>query len=158
DQTTVKDGKPSPPDGGGKQPVVETKVGKALFTLGAHADGVYGVSCGGGGIPLIATGGGDKTAKTWNVTTGQETLTFRGHQSAVLAVALDVSGSRLVTGGQEGTLKVWNATTGGQPLHNLPGHTDAVRAVAFNRTGSSLVSASDDETLKVWDTASGALR
>ena len=90
----------------------------------------------------------------WDAETGQETLTLKGHTSAVISVAFSPDGKRLASGSDDRTVKVWDAATGQETL-TLKGHTGSVRSVAFSPDGKRLASASDDRTVKVWDAATG---
>ena len=73
----------------------------------------------------IVSGSDDKTLKVWDATTGQETLTLKGHTDGVRSVAFSPDGKRIVSGSDDQTLKVWDATTGQETL-TLKGHTGGV--------------------------------
>ena len=47
--------------------------------------------------------------KVWDITSGQETLTLKGHTSGVASVALSVDGKRLASASNDQTVKVWDA-------------------------------------------------
>ena len=51
----------------------------------------------------------DKTAKLWDVTTGQELLTLGGFQQQVSGISFSPNGRQLATASREGTVKVWDA-------------------------------------------------
>jgi WD40 repeat protein len=57
----------------------------------------------------IASGGHDKTIKLWDVETGNECLTLRGHQDSVVSLAFSSDGTLLASGSWDGTLKIWDA-------------------------------------------------
>lgn len=59
-------------------------------------------------------GGVDSTVKLWDVTTGQELLTLKGHAGNVTSVAFSPDGKRLATGSIDSTVKLWDAPTGGK--------------------------------------------
>jgi WD40 repeat protein len=54
----------------------------------------------------------DNTLKVWDLTTGKEQFTLKGHTSLVNAVAVTADGKRAISGSYDKTLKVWDLTTG----------------------------------------------
>jgi WD40 repeat protein len=94
--------------------------------------------------------------KVWNLDSGKELHTLKGHSAWVNAVAVTPDGSRAISGSSDGTLKVWNLDSG-EELHTLKGHSDSVIAVAVIGDGLRAISDSDDGTVKVWDLRSGKL-
>src|SRR6185369_17995029 len=74
-----------------------------LFTL-RHEDAVLSLSFSHEGKTL-ATASSDKTVKLWNVTTGQETATIKGHSSWVCSVAYFPDDRTLATGSYDGTVR-----------------------------------------------------
>jgi WD40 repeat protein len=88
--------------------------------------------------------------KVWDVGTGQQLLSLKGHTCA----AFSPDGKHIASAGQDNTLKVWDADTGAEVL-SLKGHTDGVSSVAYRPDGQRMVSGSVDGTLKVWDANTG---
>ena len=95
----------------------------------------------------LATASND-AVRVWDVVTGQELLTLKGHSK----VAFSPDGKRLASAGNEFQVKVWDASTG-QELLTLK-HNNTLTCVAFSPDGGRLVSVTYDST-KVWDLASG---
>ena len=59
----------------------------------------------------MATAGWDNTVKVWDVATGTEVASLRGHSGAVMGVAFSPDGKRLAsTSGYRvnGELKIWD--------------------------------------------------
>jgi WD40 repeat protein len=99
----------------------------------------------------LATGGEANTVKVWDVETGRELQTFRGHIGEVHTLAFSPDDGQWVASGGEGsTVKVWDSHTG-TLVRNFRGHTGLVSSVAFSPDGRRLVSGSRDSTVKVWD-------
>jgi DNA-binding beta-propeller fold protein YncE len=102
----------------------------------------------------IVSGSQDKTVRVWDLHTGKELLTLKGHIWWVRSVAISRDGRRIVSGSSDGSVKVWDAHTG-KELLTLKGHTAQVTSVAMSPDGNRIASASEDHTLKVWDSATG---
>jgi WD40 repeat protein len=67
----------------------------------------------------------------WDVKTGAEVLTLKGHTGFVISASWSPDGSRLVTGSEDQTAKVWDAKTGAEVL-TLKGHINAVSAASWS--------------------------
>ena len=98
----------------------------------------------------LATGGRDGTARTWDLTTGQQLAVFTGHTGRVTAVAIAPDGTWLATVSDDRAGRIWDATTG-QLRAVLSGHTDTVLAVAIAADGTCLATGSLDGTVRIWD-------
>jgi WD40 repeat protein len=57
----------------------------------------------------LASGSNDGTVKLWDVVTGQEVLTLKGHAAGVSSVAFSPDGKRLAVGSD--VVKLWRAAT-----------------------------------------------
>ncbi len=101
----------------------------------------------------FATASQDKTAKVWDVKTGQLLLTLTGHTDQVAGIVYSPDGKRIATTSDDHTAKIWDATTG-QLLLTLTGHTNGAGPLAFSPDGTRLVTTSLDEN-KVWDAMTG---
>jgi WD40 repeat protein len=56
----------------------------------------------------VITGSDDQTVTVWNLKSGAEEQTLRGHQGGVWTVAVTPDGERAITGSGDQTVKVWN--------------------------------------------------
>src|SRR5437667_12906614 len=60
----------------------------------------------------LASGSRDSTVKVWEVATGKEVFTLRGHTEPVFSVAFSPNGRRLASSSYDRTVKLWDARTG----------------------------------------------
>lgn len=97
-------------------------------------------------FPVLITGSYDRTARIWNLETGQEIRCLKGHTRALRALQFDEV--KLVTGSMDHTLRIWNWRTG-ECISTLEGHTDGVVCLNFDST--LIASGSVDTTVKVWN-------
>ncbi len=85
----------------------------------------------------LASGASDKTIKLWDVSSGREVRTLRGHTAPVLSVAFAPDGRTLASGSGDNTIKLWDVASG-REVRTLSGHTWFVSSVAFAPDGQTL--------------------
>ncbi|KAI0050014.1 WD40 repeat-like protein [Auriscalpium vulgare] len=122
--------------------------------LKGHTDGVmclqFSETLAHPAFPILITGSYDRTARVWNLETGEEMRCLKGHTRAVRALQFDAV--KLVTGSMDHTLRVWNWRTG-TCIRTLEGHTAGV--ICLNFDSHVLASGSVDTTVKVWNFRTG---
>ena len=105
---------------------------------------------------LIVSGSGDRTARIWEMETGQQKVLAidepEGVDAGVTSVAISPDGRLVAAGSLDTIIRIWDVQTGAL-IERLKGHRDSVYSVAFTPDGKSLVSGSLDKTLKLWDIA-----
>jgi WD40 repeat protein len=60
----------------------------------------------------LASGSADKTIKLWDVRTGKETATLKGHTDFVYTVAFSPDEEMLASGGVDRTIILWDVKAG----------------------------------------------
>jgi WD40 repeat protein/transcriptional regulator with XRE-family HTH domain len=104
---------------------------------------------------VLATGSDDKTARIWDVATGETIRVFSGHTGEVYGVVFSPDGKYLLTGSSDTTVRLWDVATG-ETVQIFSGHTGDVDAGDFSPNGKTIVTAgSSDLTARIWDVASG---
>ena len=126
--------------------------------LGGHSRWVSEVAWSPDGHHIL-TGSGDRTARIWDATTGDNTLTLT-HTSWVTEVAWSPDGHHILTGSiggaarvWEGIACIWDAATGDNTLTLT--HTDPVNAVAWSPDGHHILTGSMDGAARIWDATTG---
>jgi WD40 repeat protein/serine/threonine protein kinase/Tfp pilus assembly protein PilF len=100
----------------------------------------------------VATAGAGKSARVWNLETGQPVTPPLPHGGPVNRVAFRADGGRLVTASDDQTARLWDASTGEQLQSLSPGA--AVQSATFSPDGQRVVTLSKG-TITVWEAASG---
>ena len=119
--------------------------------LGGHSSWVTAVAWSPDGHHIL-TASMDCTARIWDATTGDNTLTLT-HTDRVSAVAWSPDGHHILTASMDRTARIWDATTGDNTLTLT--HTDPVSAVAWSPDGHHILTASRDGTARIWDATTG---
>jgi WD40 repeat protein len=104
---------------------------------------------------LLATASADRTARIWEVASGQE-RTRVTHGKAVRGVAFSPDGQLLATASADRTARIWEVASGQERTRVT--HDNAVRRAAFSPDGQLLATASADRTARTWEVASGQER
>jgi WD40 repeat protein/predicted Zn-dependent protease len=92
----------------------------------------------------------------WDVTTGHELHTLRGHTGWVRNLAFSPDGRRLASGSLDGSVKLWDLATG-QEAFGFLAQARQIWSVAFSPDGRRLVSVSTPPTtpfegeVTIWD-------
>lgn len=113
----------------------------------------------------LATGGGDRTIRLWDVRKRLQRAVFTAQEHGLTDVAFSPDGQVLAScadldeSGQrhDTVIRLWDVATR-QPRAVLAEHTSGVGGVAFSPDGALLASAGSDDTIRLWDVAGGVQR
>jgi WD40 repeat protein/tetratricopeptide (TPR) repeat protein/tRNA A-37 threonylcarbamoyl transferase component Bud32 len=104
--------------------------------------------------------------KVWDLRTGEDVFTLRGHSGGVYGVVFSPDGKRLASAsadnmkGTPGEVIIWDAATG-KKLLTFRGHSAPVQGLAYSPDGKRVASVSGfmkeqkPGEVKVWDAATG---
>ena len=104
----------------------------------------------------VLTGSWDKTARLWDVESGELIRVFGGHADTVASAVFSPDGRRVLTGSWDKTARLWEAESG-RELRRFVGHGNHVTSVAFAPDGGRVLTGSWDGTARLWDAESGQL-
>ncbi|KAK0555187.1 hypothetical protein OC845_000323 [Tilletia horrida] len=137
--------------------MIERNWRKCRYTtriLSGHEDGImclaYNDHLSHPQFPVLITGSYDRTARVWNLETGEQLHVLRGHTRVVRCLQFD--DCKLITGSMDRTLKIWNWRTG-ELMRTLEGHTEGILCLNFNE--EILASGSLDNSIKIWNFRTG---
>ena len=128
---------------------------ESIRSLNTHHDFLKATILSPDGSRIITAGFNDNTIKIWDLRTGEELMTLRGHESRMQALAISADGKRIASCGDDRMIKLYDAQSG-TDVTTLRGHRGSVLTIAFSPDGKKLVSGSFDETVKLWDAVTGA--
>ena len=126
-------------------------------TLTGHTDELTAVATTSvDGRPVAITASSDRTARVWDLTTGQTTAILTGHTKDpwdVATISVDGRPMAITTDGR--AARVWDLATG-QTTSTLTGHPAEVTAVATtNVDGRPVAITAYGRAARVWDLATG---
>ena len=83
-----------------------------------------------------------------------ETIIQKGHELAVVAVAISKDSNYVATASRDKSAKLWEMSTG-REVRSFLGHEATVTSIEFTSDGKYLISGSNDKTIRIWDVYSG---
>lgn len=83
-----------------------------------------------------------------------ETVIQKGHELAVVAVAVSPDSNFVATASKDKSIKLWELGTG-REIRSFLGHEMTVSSLAFSSDGKYIVSGSYDKSTRFWDVSNG---
>lgn len=90
----------------------------------------------------------------WDVETGENLKTYRGHPCYANNVMYSPDGKRILSTDVDGEIKEWD-TKSGKCLKNYNKHLAKILNVVYRTDGKRFLSSSIDQTVREWDVESG---
>jgi WD40 repeat protein len=87
--------------------------------------------------------------RLYDITSGEQSGTLRGHEAMVMAMAATPNGNLLASADSNGTIILWNVATG-QIDQKADGY-DSISALAFSADGNTLAVGSNNATVELWN-------
>jgi WD40 repeat protein len=87
--------------------------------------------------------------KVWDIESGQELQTLRGHEGSVWCLAATPDGRLAVSGGEDHKVILWDIESG-HPLRILGAHQEEVAAVTISPDGEYAASVDEVGGLEFW--------
>jgi WD40 repeat protein len=83
-----------------------------------------------------------------------KTVVQKGHELAVLTVAISPDSNYVATGSRDKSIKLWELATG-REIRSFLGHTTSVISLDFSSDGNYLISGSGDKSARIWEVKTG---
>jgi WD40 repeat protein len=130
------------------------RIGEALHVLSGHRSWVYSACFGQRQTNWLLTCSFDRTARLWNVTTGQQILRVEHEGDGIEVEMFSPDDSVFVTAGLDSTLRFWDSETGRFLPPLLRSHYRFGK-VQWSADGRRLAAITWDGVARVWRLPSG---
>ena len=116
--------------------------GSPISAWQAHGDAINALAISPDGGRL-ATAGGDKLIKLWELVSQTEVARYEGHVGAVTGVAFNPDATELFSLGADKQIKLWDVKTR-ESVVSITGRKHGLTAAAWSADGKTVVAADDD--------------
>ncbi|MGA3167229.1 MAG: hypothetical protein ABSF14_14065 [Terriglobia bacterium] len=109
----------------------------------------------------LATGSGDGLVRLWEVASGREVRSFKGHAEPVSSVVFSPDGTWLASASHDNVIRVWDVAAGVARQTMTGGAVSEIGLADFSGDGRSLISVNGHaESLawNLWDLSAGGLQ
>ncbi|MBX2968035.1 MAG: caspase family protein [Cyclobacteriaceae bacterium] len=83
-----------------------------------------------------------------------ETIIQKGHELAVVSIAISPDSNFVVTGSKDKSAKLWDLRSG-REVRSFLGHEHTINALDISADGKLLITGSYDKTTRIWDLLTG---
>lgn len=83
-----------------------------------------------------------------------QTIIQRGHDQAVLSVAISHDRQLAASGSRDRSVKLWELSTG-RELRSFLGHEGSINCIDFSADDKFMITSSGDKTARIWDVTTG---
>ncbi|KAH7200885.1 hypothetical protein BKA60DRAFT_469470 [Fusarium oxysporum] len=135
------------------RPQVKENWDACLSVMEGHTSPVYSVVFS-HDAKMVASASADRTARIWNVETGECKQVLKGHSSLVNSVVFSHDLKMVASASLDRTARIWNVETG-ECKQALEGHSNRVNSVVFSHDSKMVASASADWTARIWNVETG---
>jgi WD40 repeat protein len=103
----------------------------------------------------VVSGGNDRTVRVWEVASGKEVHSLKGHANAIIGVAFSPDGRKILSASSQYQtadqfIRLWDGESG-RELQSFGGSgTDSIRCLAFSPDGRSVLAGDTDQSLRLW--------
>lgn len=125
----------------------DLKTEKKLLTKTGLTFGSGNLVCTFDGKTLIGSLGSD--IQFWDMTTGEQTATLKGHKGPIHHLALSANGKTLASACADGTVKLWDVVTH-QEMGTFAGTGRSLVGVRFGSNDDALAAWQSDGTVLFW--------
>ncbi len=128
----------------------DTTTRKLLLQTRGPTGGVHDAAFSPDGKRLVTWGEENKTARIWDMETGERLGNIIQHQHWIASAVFSPDGNFILTGSVDKTARLWDAASGEPVGEPFSSRGDIVSAM-FSPDGKQIVTASQDTTALIWD-------
>jgi WD40 repeat protein len=96
-----------------------------------------------------ATADAERNLRVWNLSTGRQLASFRGHPRGITGVAFSPDGQHIISASEDRTIRCWDLQNN-REITWWMGHYGAITSLAVSGNGRYVLSGSTDKTARLW--------